>query len=509
MRRGTLFCQIDGLGSAEFDRALEKGELPFLAARLKGRNLVRRRFYSGLPSTTPAVQGELFYGKPLAVPAFCYFDRDDGEMVKLYDSARAARVQGRLAPEGTGLLEKGSAYFDIYDGGAEEARFCTSRLGSVLPRFGPPDRLLLFVRNFASWVRTFVLVILECLLALWDSLRGAWGLGRLGRELAFVPLRVMISILFRELAVIGARADLRRGLERVHVNFLGYDEQAHRRGPSSAFAHWTLRGMDDSIRRLWEAAEAADTSYRLIVYSDHGQEDVLPYEIVHGRGVDRVVAEVLREDDGGKGESFARRLGIQGRRSVLLGGRFWQDLLHRVDGRLEKVDRTRAIVAVLGPLGHLYLPPGAPVDRALARALVDSAGIPMVLRPRRGGGIHVDFEGGSLRLPEDGDAAGDLGLGTCPDLLQDLVALCHHPHAGDLIISGWREEGALSFSLERGAHGGPGPHETEGFLLVPPRLSRALGSADWLRPGELYRALRREEEGSVRDETGAVGGGHP
>jgi hypothetical protein len=48
--------------------------------------------------------------------------------------------------------------------------------------------------------------------------------------------------------------DIQRGLPIVHINFLGYDEQSHRRGPDSKFAHWTLKGIDNAVKRLWHEA---------------------------------------------------------------------------------------------------------------------------------------------------------------------------------------------------------------------------------------------------------------
>jgi endonuclease/exonuclease/phosphatase family metal-dependent hydrolase len=47
------------------------------------------------------------------------------------------------------------------------------------------------------------------------------------------------------------------------------------------------------------------------------------------------------------------------------------------------------------------------------------------------------------------------------------VAVCHHRDAGDLVISGWHPDEAVSFTHENGAHAGPGPHETDAFLLAP------------------------------------------
>src|SRR5690242_8516866 len=72
---GLLLIQIDGLARKHLDRAIATGRMPFLK-RLRQRNGYElHHFYPGLPTTTPAVQAELYYGIRAAVPAFCFMDR--------------------------------------------------------------------------------------------------------------------------------------------------------------------------------------------------------------------------------------------------------------------------------------------------------------------------------------------------------------------------------------------------------------------------------------------------
>ncbi|MEX2606330.1 MAG: hypothetical protein WD708_03210 [Kiritimatiellia bacterium] len=64
--------------------------------------------------------------------------------------------------------------------------------------------------------------------------------------------------MLRELIRFRILLDIKHGERLVHANFLDCDEQAHRRGPGSAFAHWTLRGIDRTIRDLYRAAQRSD-----------------------------------------------------------------------------------------------------------------------------------------------------------------------------------------------------------------------------------------------------------
>src|SRR5690606_14554547 len=89
-RPGLVLIQIDGLSQYEFRRALNRGELPFLKRLLDRENYQEQSHYSGLPASTPAVQGELFYGVKTVVPAFAFRDPDARKISLMYDPAVAA-----------------------------------------------------------------------------------------------------------------------------------------------------------------------------------------------------------------------------------------------------------------------------------------------------------------------------------------------------------------------------------------------------------------------------------
>ncbi|NBB83894.1 MAG: oxidoreductase, partial [Alphaproteobacteria bacterium] len=333
---GVLMIQIDGLARAEAERAIAAGRMPVLARLQDGKGSGQgwrlADFYAGLPASTPAVQGELFYGVPTAVPAFSFVDRASGAERRMYDPDAAKAVEARLAETGPGLLAGGSAYGDIYTGGAGEAHFCAASLGlSDLAKTVNPLALVgLFLSNLVTVVRTLVLAGVEVGLALADAARGMVALGELWQELKFVPTRVAIAVLMRDALTVGAGIDLARGLPVVHVNFLGYDEQAHRRGPQSAFAHWALKGIDRAAGRLIRSADRSPRRrYRVVVYSDHGQLAVTPYPECAGRTIEEAVAAVLRrQGDGAPGPAApdGRERGEQTGRAGYLGGRRLQRL---------------------------------------------------------------------------------------------------------------------------------------------------------------------------------------
>src|SRR5690606_1665237 len=115
------------------------------------------------------------------------------------------------------------------------------------------------------------------------------------QELKFVPARIAVTAVLRELITVGAAIDLARGLPVVHVNFLGYDEQAHRRGPRSYFAHWSLKGIDRSIRLLWNEQHKRDRrNYTVWIYSAHGQEETIPFGERSSKSLHEIVEGIVQ-----------------------------------------------------------------------------------------------------------------------------------------------------------------------------------------------------------------------
>src|SRR5690606_3458309 len=138
--------------------------------------------------------------------------------------------------------------------------FCGASVGlGDMWRTNAFRQIFLFIfLHTPSFLRLLALLPLEFIIALGDAIRGISRGQGWKRELIFVFTRVFICVGLRELVTLGAKIDLARGLPIIHVNFLGYDEQAHRRGPDSAFAHWTLRGIDRAVRLLHHSARRSE-----------------------------------------------------------------------------------------------------------------------------------------------------------------------------------------------------------------------------------------------------------
>jgi endonuclease/exonuclease/phosphatase family metal-dependent hydrolase len=527
--QGLVMIQIDGLSHQELQRALKKGELPFMARLMRREDYEVRRMFSGLPSNTPAVQGELFYGIPCAVPAFGFFDRKHGRVCRMFEGETARAVEAELAKKGEALLRGGSSYGNIYTGGAGEPRWCFASMGWGTSTPGGRIRtlLLLGLLNAYGFARAVVFALLEIVLGLWDALRGIWNGEAPKREFKYLLARVATCILLREWATQAAKMDVARGMPIVHLNFVGYDEQSHHRGPDSAFAHWVLKGIDDCVKRIWMAAKASHRrDYEIWIYSDHGQVHSAPYARTAGETLQDAVRDAWNAS-AGKPEKSRPEPNTQLPRVRLLGGRLLQKLF-RVPGAPMpikpplKKERRRPdpsdpksptpdpanhveaaappvsmpapdfpVVCGMGPLGLVYLGENADEARRveLARRLVAEKQVPLVMDVRHAEGIRCWMREGEFLLPRDAEAI----FGDHPfraEVLTDLKRLCSHDHAGDLALFGWRHgiKPPVTFAFEIGAHGGISPQECSAFVALPRYLERELLFKDTLRPADFYRA---------------------
>ncbi len=495
-RPGLIMVQIDGLSQGQFDQAIARGEMPFLRRLMKSHGYQSHAHYSGLPSTTPAVQSELFYGVKGAVPAFSFRDHRSGHIVRMYEPEEAATLEEHLTTGGTRrLLQDGSAYSDIFTGGAAESHFCASSMGwgAALRAANPLVLAAFLFANFYSFLRAAVLVPLELGLALVDFVRGLIRGQDFFKELTFIPTRIGICILLREFCVIGGKIDISRGLPIIHLNLLGYDEQSHRRGPDSLFAHWTLKGIDDAVVRLWRAARHAPRrNYELWIYSDHGQVKVCPFAQVQGYPlVEAVKSTFTKMTIDPENIRAERTRSVQTRRIRFLGGDSIQNWFSALYDNGTMPRDIQPIMTTLGPVAHLYLEKEIHSgDKAkIAAELARTHRVPVVITRIAAGTFHAFTATAEYQLPGDTISLFGADHPFIDTLSDDLLRLCDHPDAGDFILLGWRNGvTAVSFADENGSHGGLSPEETNGFALLPGTTWLPARPYSYLRPQDLRTA---------------------
>lgn len=493
---GLLLIQIDGLARTQLERAIAARRMPFLRRLLRREGGKLHDFYPGLPSTTAAVQAELYYGVRAAVPAFSFYDRAKRRHGVMCAPDWAKDAESACAAQAEGLLTGGSSWSNIYTGGStqEESHFCAASLGlDDMWRTGKIGNIFMFiVLHPLSTLMLIVLLALELLLAFWDLMVGLFQGEKLWPEFQLLVSRVFVAIGLRELVTIGAAIDVARGLPVVHVNFVGYDEHAHRRGPDSAFAHWSLLGIDRAVATLYRAAENSNRrDYAVWIFSDHGQERARSFDLEKPGGIEQVVHDALELSQ--KHDAAWRPRSQRRPATSWLGGRYFdrRKVKWEKASELTPGEEATFTVAAVGPVGHVYLatPPDDAKRRAVARRLVNEGGVPGVLVRLADDSVVWFHAGGETAVPQEVPAMLTHAEPLRAEIADDLAALARHPHSGDLLLLGWSPgSGLWTFAPERGAHAGLAPEELRGFVLLPPGARLPPGTEHHIRPAALRTA---------------------
>jgi endonuclease/exonuclease/phosphatase family metal-dependent hydrolase len=517
---GLLLIQIDGLARRQLEAAMGNGQMPFLRRLMHRDDFKLHTFYPGIPSTTPAVQAELYYGIKSAVPAFSFFDRTLKKVGRMWDPEWAKAREAKMSAQAEGLLKGGSSWSNIYTGGAsqEESHFCAASIGfGDMWNSGKIRNIFVFiVLQLPAAVRILWRLLAELMVAISDAVQ-AIARGRKPKlELMLLVSRVFVGVGLRDLLTISGQIDVTRGLPIVHINFVGYDEHAHVRGPDSRFALYGLRGIDHAIRRIVRAARRSRRrDYAVWVFSDHGQQSSQSFEDHFPGGLEGVLRDCLEtskeKDRAWHARSQTRPVSAA---PWLSASKRSQRRMasQRADEAITLEEGKSVIVTAMGPVGHAYFAQAMTDEQrlALARRLV-KAGVPGVLMRTTDDVVLWLHAKGETRLPEGMPPLLETHAPAMREqIARDLVEFCKIPDAGDLVLVGWSPwTGAWSFAPERGAHGGFGPDETRGFALLPANTVLPDGTDAFIRPSALRAAARnylgREALPKRQERTGEKG----
>ncbi|MGQ9584396.1 MAG: alkaline phosphatase family protein [Anaerolineae bacterium] len=503
--RGQIVVQIDGLSYPHLRVALKRGYCPTLQRMLARRQARLRRWRCGLPSTTLASQAGIMYGANDDIPAFRWFDKETrtAHSCKVPQSLRL--VQERIAQGRVPLLEGGSSYGNLLDGGARLALFTLGALNGH--RFFENVRGLSFLILFLLSPLQVLRVLVGCL---WEYLRDlveglATWVSNLGQGRPKLPspiLQILADLVVREIQTYGVMMDIYRGVPYIYVNYFGFDEVAHCVGPTHPKALRVLRGLDnrihqiDRIRRTYRRRE-----YDLFVLSDHGISPSVPFQERDGRTLGTFIAEQVErpvalderlETDGwGQLEAafLLRELDAVEKRTsspavarLLRRGRDYMHQRWPLDGEEWELDRHNdVVVRGSGNLMHVYfnvhrsrlhLSEIALLYPKLLQNLLHHPDIGLVVG-QEGNDVVILGKGGSVRIGRGSRMARGKypleGLREPEQAEQDLLRLVGFRTSGDLIVIGaWDKEGrVVSFEVQRACHGGLGGPQDDPFLLFP------------------------------------------
>lgn len=293
-RPGLVVVQIDGLPAPLLEHGVMAGTLPTLARWIRTGSHDAVTWWAGVPATTPAGQAGLLHGTNDDIPAFRWYEKDDGRLVVTNRPADAALVEDRLS-DGRGLLGGGGVSIStMFSGDAATCHLVMSRAGAG-DGLGPGRQYLRFFASPFVFVRALLLTVGEMVKELWQARRQRI-LGvepRVRRGGAFVVLRAVTNAMLRDLNVALVAEHMMRGAPVIFVDFVDYDEIAHHAGVARPEAVDALSGLDRMLSVLEQVADAADREYRFVVLSDHGQSQGPTFRQLAGHTLEEVVSDLV------------------------------------------------------------------------------------------------------------------------------------------------------------------------------------------------------------------------
>jgi hypothetical protein len=530
--RGFVVIQIDALAHEDLVRAIERGYAPRLRRLIERDGWELRRFPAGLPSATPAAQAAIFFGTKEDIPAFRFYEKTERRLIIGSKPADVQHIRDRLPA--SGILDGGSGYVNIYDGGADRAVFtlAAKQPQPFLEKMGGGRVALLMLLHPIRMLRMLFDSIVEYLreevVRFWGQMRGEYTY-----YWWYLPfLHIGTNVVLRELQTLAVLLDIYTGVPAIYTTYNVYDEFAHHFGPGSRTAFSSVYALDRRIAHILRMLRRAPgRPYDLYILSDHGQTPSVPYRIRYGETLGDTIVNVARHGVlvmAGTGdyslenqdvmdflvqelEHVSEESSLPARKAGLGLGRWIRqhyNLFPLVAESVKESDESRIVVTYSSSLAHVYWTHpehplsfdeirGDPDRRALYYFLVAHGGIGCVIT-RMLDGAHVEtLRGRALIMP---DGSMELLSGVDPlheyassDVDRRAIArLAAMRNSGDLILFGAYDaelDSCICFDDQIGAHGAMGGRQSWPFLLTP----RGLVPEDYTidDPLDLHPLFRR------------------
>ena len=278
--RGFVGIQIDALAFQDLEQAMAGGHMPFLRRLIDRDGWELRRYPAGLPSATPAAQASIFHGTKDRIPAFRFYEKGDRRVLIGSQQASMQYIRDRLPDHG--ILDGGSSYVNLYDGGADRAVWTLSDRNRrpFLKNLGGGRVLLLLLLHPVRTIRMGLVAILEYFREERDRLVSQMR-GQSTHYWWYLPfLHIGTNVVLRELQTLSVLLDIHLGVPAIYTTYNAYDEFAHHFGPSSRTAYKSLRAVDRRIKEIFKAVNRIPgRPYDVYILSDHGQTPSVPYRI--------------------------------------------------------------------------------------------------------------------------------------------------------------------------------------------------------------------------------------
>lgn len=499
--RRFIIVQIDGLSYFALRRALRLRFMPFISSLLHSETHKIARFDCGLPATTPAFMAGLMYGKNDNIPGFRWYDKKKKRFFIMKSLIDVEKVESEISKDG-GILEGGSSYCTIFTGGAKESVFVVSRLYELKRyiKVGIIPAILLVLFNITVILRIFLSLFLDLFAELKEYILQIVRGEILRSETPFIPIRLITNVLLREVSTTLAEVDIYRGVDSIYIDYVGYDELAHHRGPFSISSLLTLFSIDRDIKRLFRAIKKSGNRYDVYILSDHGQVPTLPFKNVRGESFDDYLIKEMLETKIVQAKGHIEVLRNQRllsfinylqsiRQSLPPGFGFIADeLLRRISKRVKEDnpqidvdDLNQIFLLPTSDISHLYFNRFSErlldeeIDRyypKIKKIILQEGNIAAIAYMSRDGVVVETLRGRALirdgRLEDVRGSLSDFFSLLYSNIERDIERLVRMENSGDIVIFSGRYRGrVLDFQDELGGHGGPYPEEQSSFIIFP------------------------------------------
>jgi uncharacterized membrane protein YvlD (DUF360 family) len=517
---GVLFLEVDGLAYSVLRRAMQDGNAPMMARWVQDGSHRLVRWEADWSSQTGAAQTGLLLGSNDGIPAFRWWDREQGRVVASSKPADVVAIEERLST-GKGLLHaEGASRSNMYSGDApySSLTLATLRRGERHTERAGAGYLAYFSNPFA-FVRTFVLMVSDVVKELWNANEqkrlDVWPRGH--RGFVYALIRAFMVVVQRDLAMAAVIGDVYAGRPVVYATFSGYDEVAHHSGVERPDALSVLRNLDQTFERITRAVNDAPRPFRIVILSDHGQSQGATFYQRYGTSLEEVVREATRADveAGAMGDEGLMHLSTTMNAAVESGGvsgsvaRAATRKKRGEDGTIEletddvsdEPDATPEVVALAsGNLGLVSFPrllerPTLEEIDALYPHLIstlrDHPGVAfLVVRSAHGGPVAIGKHG--RHYVADGRVEGEDPLAPFgPNAAAKVRRTDGFPNCADIMVNStyWDElQEVAAFEELIGSHGGMGGLQQYPFLLVPSDFE--IPDEMLLGPGAVHRQMR-------------------
>ena len=237
---GFLFIQIDGLGHDVLVDAIASGHAPFLARLIESGTHELHEWECDLSSQTGAMQAGILLGDNHNMPAFRWYEKDDGRVLVTNRPGDAAELEARHS-SGTGLLSNGGASrANVFTGDASDSLFTFSSVAEK--KVQERSDFLYVVATPYALFRIVALAIVDIVREKRAFRRARkQGVEPLGHRSGVYPLlRAGTTVVLPEITWSVLVADVVRGVPSAYVDLVGYDEVAHHSGLAAPDALDTL-----------------------------------------------------------------------------------------------------------------------------------------------------------------------------------------------------------------------------------------------------------------------------